>query len=192
MADPKKKLADMDFVHYARMLKHICDEELERMSEFLHYVDKLEDASEDKYYIKNPRGLCPPDMEVVQERYAAWLDRRAAMGQPTNIMSDLHTLDARNGSDEAAVERAEMLYEQLRDWLFYGDKHASKQEVAILNPGMQDDSEAGRKWVDTYDERTRIGWHKQMCVCGNPTWCGRDRHRPDFAVDQTNSTIFFD
>jgi hypothetical protein len=42
------------------------------------------------------------------------------------------------------------------------------------------------------DERTEAEWEKQTCLCGKSEWCGRDRHRPNFAVDETNSTIFFD
>ena len=42
------------------------------------------------------------------------------------------------------------------------------------------------------DNRVRAEWEKQPCLCGNSEWCGRDRHRPDFAVDESNSTIFFD
>lgn len=40
------------------------------------------------------------------------------------------------------------------------------------------------------DERTPEGWSEQKCLCGNDGWCGRDSHRPDFAVDEDGSTIF--
>lgn len=43
------------------------------------------------------------------------------------------------------------------------------------------------------DKRTPEKWDEQPCLCGKSTgWCGRDSHRPDFAVDECNGTIFFD
>ena len=41
------------------------------------------------------------------------------------------------------------------------------------------------------ENRTPAHWDSQPCPCGSLTWCGRDRHRPDYAVDESNSTIFF-
>lgn len=48
------------------------------------------------------------------------------------------------------------------------------------------------EWMKATDIRTPYKWDTQMCVCGNDGWCGRDIHRPDFAVDENGQNIDFD
>lgn len=48
-------------------------------------------------------------------------------------------------------------------------------------------------WTEAEDSRTAPLWDDQVCVCGYSHWCGRDSHRPEFAIDgETNGTLFFD
>ena len=58
----------MNFPQYARVIKVVFSEELQRMSEYLSAVDKLDDVSSDgdKYYILSPRSECPPNFEDVK------------------------------------------------------------------------------------------------------------------------------
>lgn len=75
----------------------------------------------------------------------------------------------------------------------------TKQRVAkennLLNAHYSKDTwtpEQEHEWSIAEDERTPALWDDQTCVCGNHKWCGRDSHRPEFAVDpESNETIFY-
>jgi hypothetical protein len=70
----------------------------------------------------------------------------------------------------------------------YCEKYSPKDLIPFLAERAQEMSELKKN-----DPRTPTNWDKQKCFpCGHDRWCGRDSHRPDFAVDEDNGTIFFD
>lgn len=94
------------FVDYLKYVRFTCDEELERLSEFLYGVNNLVDQSEDKYYVQYPNGCVPPDYEDAVKLLAS-RDKSA----------DFAIID---GDDE---DQRESLYEELREILLYSSSN---------------------------------------------------------------------
>ncbi len=45
--------------------------------------------------------------------------------------------------------------------------------------------ELALEWLEVLNARDPYPkWNKGTCVCGNFGWCGRDSHRPEWAVDE--------
>lgn len=101
----------LSFAQYARYLKTSCDEELERMQEFLSAVEQegkpggVEDVSKgDKYYLEFPQSSCPPDRETA-EKYLEGRDFEA----------DLTILERNEATETPAqTEEREELYQHIR------------------------------------------------------------------------------
>ena len=92
----------MTYQQYMTYIKFACDEELQRMHEYLYGLENDYDQSEDKYYVKHPSSCCPPDFDEAQ----ALLQGRD-MANDFNLMS--------SGDEEAKEE----LYSELRNILLY-------------------------------------------------------------------------
>lgn len=50
-----------------KYIKFACDEELERLHEYLYGLENNYDQSGDKYYVEYPMSCCPPDKEDVEK-----------------------------------------------------------------------------------------------------------------------------
>lgn len=58
----------MTFPEYMKYINFACDEELERLQDFLHCMKTGEDCTEDKYFVAFPQSNCPPDMPELVRR----------------------------------------------------------------------------------------------------------------------------
>ncbi len=72
------------------------------------------------------------------------------------------------------------------------------QELVAAGRGTQvslssyNHEELAEMWMDARNEGDiDPEWSNKTCVCGSDTWCGRDRHRPEWAVDEDGSEIDF-
>lgn len=92
----------MTYPNYMKYIKFACDEELERLSEFLYGIEHNVDMSGDKYYVANPHSNCPPDKDDVEKMLA---------GRDT--LADFAIMD---GSDDDAKDS---LYSELRQLILY-------------------------------------------------------------------------
>lgn len=89
------------FPQYMKYIKFTCDEELERLGEFLYSMDNNYDCSGDKYYIAYPDSNCPPDIEHVTK-----------MLQGRDMKKDFEIM-------ERDDPESEELYQELRNLILY-------------------------------------------------------------------------
>lgn len=72
----------------------------------------------------------------------------------------------------------------------------TKQEITAKYSHVPWSDQAEEEWVKAPDERVlhpSTKWAEKMCCCGNSVWCGRDSHRPSYAINpETNETFEFE
>jgi hypothetical protein len=94
----------MTYSDYMKYIKFACDEELERMSEFLYGLDNNCDQSEDKYYVKYPHSNCPPDFDDVVVALAG-----------RDMAADFALIDSDWQPGNGKLTDREQLYETIRE-----------------------------------------------------------------------------
>lgn len=97
----------LTFPQYMKYIKFACDEELERLHEFLYCMDNNQDDSEEKYYIAYPADNCPPSKFYAEKQ----LDGRS-------MEMDFAIMDS-DREDSRSREEREELYAKLRKLLLY-------------------------------------------------------------------------
>lgn len=92
---------------------------------------------------------------------------------------------------------AAQLVESYLAYLFEeNEEQETKQSFAAKTEKNSSSPEDERYWAALPDARElhpSSKWDEKPCTCGSPKWCGRDAHRPHYAVNpESNSTIFFE
>lgn len=95
----------MDFIKYAKLIKFTHGEELERMSEFLHAVEHLEDSTENDYYLMEVESNIPPSYSRVE---------KAMEGLNVDVI--LAALEKESTNDEERMQKEDLISE-LREML---------------------------------------------------------------------------
>lgn len=95
----------MTYLEYLKYIEFACDEELERLSEFLYCVENKVDQTGDKYYVAYPSSNCPPD-----------LDHVVAVCVGRDMKADFAIIDE---ADSSAMDAREDLYSELRGLFLY-------------------------------------------------------------------------
>lgn len=100
----------MTYLDYMTYIKFACDEELERMREFMWGIEHNEDQTGDKYYVAYPTSNCPPDFEDVQKALAG----RDMAADFALINSDDSAEQIQAAATGSLTEKEE-LYQEIRE-----------------------------------------------------------------------------